>query len=114
MAADMVADMEVDMVADMAANKKKDRGRDWVDKVADTVKCIGSKLFDANCTRHVCLLSFASLFIVVHLTFCHSKPVLPPELPTLTHDADVLVSDQDNIQSLSARLGSSTQHHSVL
>ena len=35
------------------------------------------------------------------LTFCHAQGVLSPELTSLTHDADILVPEQVNMQKLS-------------
>ena len=50
--ADIVAHIEVDKVSDVAADKQSLK--------CSKTKCIGPKLFDAKCTRFVCLLSFTS------------------------------------------------------
>ena len=64
--ADVVAHMEVDKVSDMAADKQSLK--------CSKTKCIGPKLFDAKCTRLVCLLSFTSLFLYKFIVAeCHSS-----------------------------------------
>ena len=60
----MVADMEVPKVADMVDDMEVDKKAAMKKKT----KCIGPKLFDAKCTRLACLLSFASLLIILVVT----------------------------------------------
>ena len=78
MVADMVADIEVDKLADMVAHMEVDKVSDMAaDKQSlkcSKTKCIGPKLFDAKCTRLVCLLSFTSLFLYKFIVAeCHSS-----------------------------------------
>ena len=83
--ADKVANMVADVVAQMAADKKIDMELDMVADMAtdmfktkcihslkcSKMKCVGSKLFDAKCTRLACFLSFARFFWTPTAIFLH-------------------------------------------
>ena len=52
--------------------------------------------------------------LMLGLTFCHAQGVLSPELTSLTHDADILVPEQVNMQKLSKESDVKVKHQEDL